>query len=73
MKITFDKIKRRITIQSENQDEHLYLKTLGEDVKAHDGAINMTYPKNLTKIVLTPVTARFVLAANQFYKEQTAR
>lgn len=73
MKVTFYKIKRRLTIQSETPDEAAYLKVTAVDMKKHDSAINVTYPLGNTRIVLTPPTARFVLAANQFYQEQTAR
>ena len=73
MQLTFDKIKRRLTIQSEAPDEAAYLKATAEDMKKHDAAINVTYPLGNTRIVMTPATARFVLAANQFYQEQTAR
>lgn len=79
MQITYDKIKRRLFISSENESEAATLKDLGFEMKKHDAAVNMTFPSGGvgkpqgTKLALTPPTARFVLAANQFYKEQTAR
>jgi len=79
MQITYDKIKRRLFITSENESESALLKDIGNDMKRHDAAVNITYSsggdgqQRKTKLALTPPTARFVLAANQFYKEQTAK
>lgn len=73
MSLTFDKAKRRMIIQSETPEESARLKALAEEMKKFDAAINLTYINKLARVALTPPTAQFVLAANQFYKEQTAR
>jgi hypothetical protein len=73
MQLTFDKTKRRLTIQSETTEESTHLKALAEEMKRYDSAINLTYINKLARVTTTPATSKFVLAANQFYKEQTAR
>lgn len=45
MQLTFDKTKRRLTIQSETTEESTHLKALAEEMKRYDSAINLTYIK----------------------------
>lgn len=73
MKLTYDKIKRRLTMQSENPAEATELKKMGEEMKRHKAGVNMTYPGGGTKLVLTPATSTFLQACQQFVTEQTAK